>query len=378
MARRRGHGEGTIYLRKDGRWEARLTVAPGERKSYLAKTRAEALAKMQGAQRDLHDGIHPVDERTMLAQYLTGWLEAVKPTVTLDSWLVYASHVRRHIAPEIGQVRLARLTGHDLQRLYSRLIDGGLSSSSVRDIHGVLRHALGDAERLALVPRNVAASASAPRRQHVEIQPLTREQACVLLEASAADEHRLHALWTLALATGMRQGELLALEWRAVDLAAGLVHVHGTLKRRPKAYGGYVVKEPKTKRSRRTVRIPPNVVEALRAHKARQARGRLAMGPAWHDELDLVFANEVGYYLSNDSVYRWFLRLLKRAALPKIRFHDLRHTFATLALAVGVNVKVVSEILGHSTIAMTLEIYGHVLPNMQEHAVAAMGDVLFG
>ncbi len=147
MARRRGRGEGSIYLRQDGRWEARITVAPGERKSYLGRTRTEALQKMQQGQRDLSEGIHPADERTTVGQYLAGWLEAKKPQVSLDSWHNYRSHVNMHITPHIGRIRLARLTGHDLDRLYGRLIESGLAPKTVRDVRAVIRDALGAAER---------------------------------------------------------------------------------------------------------------------------------------------------------------------------------------------------------------------------------------
>ncbi len=209
------------------------------------------------------------------------------------------------------------------------------------------------------------------------MQPLTKEQARKLIEVVNATGDRQRALWMLALATGMRQGEILALTWRAVDLPAKLVHVRRTLKRRAEADGGYAVKEPKTKRSRRSVRIPPDVVAALKEHRTRQAQERLAMGPAWHTDLDLVFCRQDGYYLANNTNRAQFHSLLKRAGLPQVRVHDLRHTFATLALAAGINVKVVSEILGHANIGITLEVYGHVMPDMQEHAVAAISDVLF-
>jgi integrase len=201
---------------------------------------------------------------------------------------------------------------------------------------------------------------------------LSRAQAQRLLEASAGT--RQEALYTLALATGMRQGELLGLRWRDVDLDAGVLRVRASLRRSRKT-GDWHFAEPKTRRSRRQLALGPETIEVLRRQRARQAQSRLLVGAAWRD-LDLVFATEAGGPLLARNVYRSFMQLLARAELPRVRFHDLRHTAATLLLSARVNPKVVSELLGHASVAITLDIYSHVLPDMQQDAAATMDRLL--
>jgi len=220
--------------------------------------------------------------------------------------------------------------------------------------------------------RDVASLVDAPRIQRHEIHPLTPEQTDRVLEAARGDP--LEALYGLAVTTGMRQGELLALKWRDVDLEGGSLSVHATLQR---VNGGLEISEPKTKRSNRRVELSQRTVAALRAHRARQKEARLRHLQAWEDT-DLVFTNEVGRPIeATNLVSRSFQPLLKRAGVPRIRFHDLRHTAATLLLGKGIHPKIVSEMLGHSSIAITLDIYSHVIPTMQKQAATTM-DALFG
>ncbi len=186
----------------------------------------------------------------------------------------------------------------------------------------------------------------------------------------------MEALFTLALATGMRQGELLGLRWRDVDLDAEVVRVRQALTHDPTAHT-YRFKEPKTKHSRRQIALAAPATQALKRQRIVQAEQRLKLGEAWLDQ-DLVFPNEGGGSLSPRTVHHRLVRLLKQAGLPRIRFHDLRHTAATLLLGARVNPKVVSEMLGHANIAITLDIYSHVLPDMQQDAAAAMSTVLIG
>jgi integrase len=200
---------------------------------------------------------------------------------------------------------------------------------------------------------------------------LSPEQARALLETAEGD--RLEALYVLALSTGMRQGELLGLRWRNVDLDGGSLQVRATLQR---TRDGFTFSEPKTARSCRQVTLTKQAVEALRGHRSRQVEERLQMGGAWEDN-GLVFANEVGRPIeAGNLIRRSFHPLLERAGLPKGRFHDLRHTAATLALGKGVHPKIVAEMLGHSQIAVTLDLYSHVTPTMQRQAADALEAVL--
>jgi integrase len=259
------------------------------------------------------------------------------------------------------------------QHFYAQKLGEGLSSTTVRHIHAVLHRALVHAVRLGLVPRNSADAVEAPRMRRVEMQVLSAAQARAFLAASQSE--RLHALYVLALATGMRQGELLALHWKDVDLVQGGLQVRASL--RYHVGKGFVFQEPKTKHGRRTVALAPEAVQALKAHWARQDAERSALGSAWRDE-GLVFASEVGGPIEATNMLRGsFRRVVERARTPRIRFHDLRHTAASLLLGARVNPKVVSEMLGHSTVSITLDIYAHVLPDMQQDAATTMQQLLF-
>jgi integrase len=270
-------------------------------------------------------------------------------------------------------VPLARLTPQQVQSLYAQKLDEGLSSSTVHHIRAQLHRALGAAVRLGLVARNVCDVIDPPRMHHHEMATLSPEQARALLVAAAND--RFEALYVLALSTGMRQGELLALKWRDVDLEGARLHVRTT---RQYTAEGYQFTEPKTAHSRRLIALPETAVAALRQHRSRQAEERQRLGPAWEDR-DLVFPNSIGRPMDGKHLLRREFRpLLKRGGLPAIRFHDLRHTAATLLLGSGVNPKIVSEMLGHSHISITLSLYSHVTPHMQQQAAAAMDATLRG
>jgi len=390
--KKRGHGEGSVYQLTDGTWRAALSVPQeqgGGRRTYRGKTRREAQRKLAAARRALDDGTLLLGGgQQTVGQYFASWLDATRPNVEEGTWLRDEQFVRCHITPALGHVRLTAFTAQHLQALYADRVEAGkLSPSTVHQIHVRLHKALADAERLGLVARNVAGRAVPPRLNHTEIRPLSREQARALLDATAND--RLHIVYTLALASGMRQGELLGLRWADVDLEVGAVRVRAQLKQLRRGDGAWVLKATKTRRSRRQIALPAETVEALRAHRAAQAAERLRQGLAWGAGVtwasgdaggvrELVFCTPVGRPLPPRSVLRHFKKALASAGLPDIRFHDLRHTAATLLLAARVNPKVVSEMLGHAGVAITLDIYAHVTPDMQQDAAATMGQVLYG
>lgn len=370
---RRGNSEGTIRKRSDGRWEARYLGTDGNRRSVYGKTRQEVVRLLAAAVRDRDAGLTALTDRQTVEQYLTSWLEKVQHQVDPSSHMRYEREIRLRLVPGLGDVQLSKLTGQQVETLYARKLKEGVTTSSVRYMHVVLHRALNDAVRLGLVHRNVCSMVDIPRLIRQEMMPLTEEQARILLEAAAGDP--FEAVYVLALHTGMRRGELLALKWANVDLDNATLQVQATLQ---DTLGGWVIASPKTKHSRRKIALGPTVVEALRRHRVCQAEDRLCVGPAWSDQ-DLVFSNAVGGIMNPyNFVQRQFKALLKRANLPEIRFHDLRHTAATLLLARGVNVKVVSEMLGHSNIGITLNIYGHVLPHMQQEAAHIMDRALRG
>lgn len=247
------------------------------------------------------------------------------------------------------------------------------SHGSTRFLHGVLHRALKDAERMGLVQRNVTQQVRAPRRNSVEVESMTEDQANVFLVAAQGD--RWEALYVLALTTGMREGELLGLRWNDVNLDGKYLQVRVAVQ---EAGQGYVLAEPKTAHSRRRISLTPLAVEALRAHRVRQNAERLKLGAAWETSLNLVFPNaRGGVMIPHNLTKRDFKHILKRAGLPDFHFHCLRHTAATLLLSKGVHPKVVSEMLGHADISITLRVYAHVTPTLQQVAADAM-ERMFG
>jgi integrase len=373
MAKKHGNGEGSIRQRPDGLWEARATLPDGHRRSIYGKTRAEVASKLTAILRDRDQGV-PIlrNGRQTVGAWTAGWLERVKPTIRLSTWTRYGQ-LLAHVHAKLGRVALARLTPEQVEGLYATLMEQGLSSTTVHHLHTVLHHALADALRKGAVARNVSELVNVPQIRRHQMHAMTREQAQRFLEAAKGDRHE--ALYVLALSTGMRQGELLALRWQDIDLDAATLQVRASVRRQ---HDGFTFTEPKTRQSRRKIILSPPGIGALRAHRTRQVAARLAAGPAWIEQ-GLVFCDATGGPLDGTNLARApFRAVLKAAGLPQMRFHDLRHTAATLMLLQGVPVKIVSEMLGHASVAITLDVYSHVLPSMQADAAAAMAAVLWG
>ncbi len=371
MAGKRGNNEGSISKRSDGRWMARVTLPSGERKALYGKTRQEASRKLASALRDKDKGLPIVGEKQTVGQYLVEWLQTIKPTLRESAWLRYEELSRLHIIPALGTAVLSRLTAQQLNALYAAKLKEGLSPSTVNYIHRTLHKALGDAMRADLVQRNIADLDTPPRNAERAMEVFNADQARAFLDAIRGD--RLEALYILAITTAIREGELLALRWQDLDLDGGFVQVRSSQR---KMKGRFVVNSPKTARGRRKVALTDTAVHALRDHHERQGAERSATMGAWQDK-DLVFPNEIGERMNGITVYRHrFLPLLRRSGLPLIRFHDLRHSSATLLLLLGVHPKVVSEMLGHSSVSITLDLYSHVLPEMQRDATRALDKLL--
>ena len=372
---KRGNGEGSIYRRKDGRWVGQYLVylPTGPKYRYIyGKTRKDVSAKLTRAMADRDKGLVFEDENLTLSDFLETWLsDCVKGTIRVSTFERYASIVQIHISPALGRLRLKALNPAHVQSFYRDRLDSGLSPATVQKIHIVLHKALKQAVKWSLIPRNVTAAVTAPRPTPQEMQPLSADEVRRFLQ-SARDEP-LEALYVLAIHTGMRQGELLALKWNDVDLEAGTVSVRRTLSRER---GHYQLGEPKTKKSRRTVKLTGAAVDALREHLARQMEDMERLGDLYKDQ-GLVFTSQTGSILNPSNLrQRSFNKLLKEAKLPQMRFHDLRHTCATLLLSRNVHPKIVQEMLGHANVAITLDTYSHVLPGMGDQAASAMEDAL--
>lgn len=375
---KRGANVGSIYKRKDGRWAASIHLGyeggSRRRKTYYGKTRREVQAKLTAALRAHQQGLPIASARQTVGQFLVRWLEdSARPSLRPLTFVTYESIVRLHLQPALGRIQLDRLTPQHVQALLNERSAAGLAPATVRNIQRVLHRALEVAARWGLVGRNVARLVDVPRRVRKDVRVLSPEEARALLDAVKGD--RLEALYTVALATGLRQGEALGLRWSDVVLDASMLTVRGALAR---IEGELRIVEPKSATSRRSITLPEFAVSSLRDHRARQLQERLRAGEAWHPEWNLVFATPQGAPLDARRVRTLFKAHLAHAGLPDVRFHDLRHSCASLLLAQGVPARVVMETLGHSSISMTMDIYSHVFPALSREAAHSMDAALAG
>ena len=376
MAARRGHNEGSIYRRQDGLWAGVIDLGrvngKRTRKTFYGATRKEVQERLTAALRERQVGTLPTAGRETVGQFLTGWLEdSAKPKLRPSTFRSYSDLLRLHLIPTIGHLRLERLTPQEVQSLLNAKVASGLSPRRVEYIRAVLRAALNQAIRWGLISRNAAGLSNPPRVTRRPVQVLTPEDAQRFLEVARGD--RYEALYTVALSLGLRQGEALGLRWQDVDLNARTLQVRHALQR---VEGKLQLVEPKTERSRRTIRMPQVVADSLLQHQARQEELRLLAGGRWTQN-SLIFTTTLGTPLEGINVTRQFQRLLAASGLPRLRFHDLRHSCASLLLAQGIAPRVVMETLGHSQISLTMDTYSHVMPAVQAEAADAM-DRVFG
>ena len=375
---RRGNGEGSITRhKKSGLYMARYTVQTPDglkRKTIYAKERKDVADKLAKALSNRADGIVVDDKNLTVGEYLDRWLnDAVRGTVRESTFSRDKYLVTNHVKSTIGRVKLKNLNALHLTRLYRQCLDSGLSGSTVQKLHHVLHKGLGQAVKWHLIPRNPADDVKAPTPSPKEMHPLSADEARRLLEAARGD--RLESFYVLAVHTGMRRGELLGLKWNDVDLENATVRVRRTLTRidngRRLALG-----PPKNKKSRRTIRLTERAVESLRSHLERQLAEIEALGDLYKDQ-GLVFTTEAGTPINPSNLRQRSLGpLLKRAGLPQISFHDLRHTCASLLFQRNVHPKFVQELLGHASVAITLDTYSHMLPGMGGEAADAIGEAL--
>lgn len=381
MAKKRANGEGSIRKRKDGRWEGRYTAGHDPEtgkaiyKNVLGKTQAEVKEKLKQA-----IGETQALDITKAGKYTVGeWMEVwfqdyAKIKVRPSSHQTYQGYIHNHIQPNMGDIPLEKLTSLDIQKFYKKLLTQGrvdrveakgqpkgLSAKTVRNIHQILSSALKLAQEQRLILSSPAEGCALPRVEHQEMKTLTTVQLASFFRE--ARDSGVFELYYLELATGLRRGELLGLKWEDIDLERGDLRVRRQVSR----LNGEVVEAPlKTKNAYRTLPLAEDTVSVLR-----EQRKKVGNSP-W------VFPSPNGGPISPDSVLHMLHRVLKRAGLPKVRFHDLRHTFATLALQNGVDVKTVSGMLGHFSAGFTLDTYAHITSAAQRQAAQTMGNVLAG
>lgn len=358
-------------------WGAVLDIGPdpvtGKRRQrrLSAPTKRELEALIQQTRTEVQKGTHVEPSKQTVREYLESWLAAIETTIRPASFLRYSDIIRKRALPELGGLRLVALTPARVQRYYSDLLKGGLSPTTVQMHHNILHRALDQAVKWRILPHNPCDSVDVPQANNPEMQTWNGEQVRAFLTGVA--DHRWAALWRLALLTGMRRGELLALRWSDLDLDKGTLAVRRTLTRGADGFG---YNDPKSRAGRRSIALPASCVASLRRHRAGQTQRRWLAGPDWHDT-DLVFDRGTGEGIAPNTLRTTFARLCASLGLPAIRFHDLRHTAATLSLSEGIHPKVVQETLGHSDISMTLNRYSHVSMTMQREAADRL-DAAYG
>ena len=376
-----GHGS---VRKQDGGWGYRIDLGPdpssGKRRQASKQgfgTRREAMLAMQEMLRSAQLGVVPQRSTKTLGEFLDEWIELQGERLRPSTRYSYEVVIAR-IKASLGHATLQSLSPMQLERFYVSLLSSGgrrggpLAAKTARNTHTVLRKALADAERLELIVRNPAAAARPPVARRED--PLTWSSAQLREFLDAAKGDRLHAAWVLLATTGMRRGEVLGLRWRDVDFDGGDLAVSHTLT----TAGSEVhTGPPKTQRGRRQIFLDKETLSVLRARRRQQNEERLAVGEAWQNDLDLVFTDELGAPIHPDDFSRQFRNHVRRTGLPTIRLHDLRHSYATLALKAGVHPKVVSERLGHATVGVTLDLYSHVTPSIAREAADVVAARIF-
>ena len=379
MAKRRANGEGNIRKRKDGRWEGRYTAGHNPTtgkaiyKNVLGKTQAEVKEKLKKAIEETKDLDIAKAESYTVGQWMDVWFEYyAKIKVRASSHKTYEGYIKNHIKPNIGNLPLTKLTTLDLQMMYQKLLTGGrvdrlesqnqpkgLSAKTVRNLNQIISSAMKLAMEQKLIAHNPADGCALPRVEHREMKTLPAEQLAAFL--NEAKKTGVYEMYYLDLVTGMRRGELLGLKWEDIDFDHGVIHIRRQVVR----LNGTVQEAPlKTKNSYRNISIGSDAVDILKQQREKRPNS------------EYVFPSPNGGPIAPDSVLHMLHRVLERAGLPKIRFHDLRHTFATLALQNGVDIKTVSGMLGHFSAGFTLDTYAHVTTAAQREAAETMGNIL--
>ena len=369
MSKKRGQNEGSIYKRPNGSWSAQISVQ-GKRVTKYFKTQREGLDWLQNMRNQINSGLTLEGAQKTLSEFLEQWLGSIRASVKPKTITQYRQIVHMHILPLLGGIKLKDLRPDQIQALYNQKLDTGTSARTVLLIHAVLHRSLKQAFKWGSIVRNPADAVTRPKIVRKEMKTLSDTQVRTLILAASGT--RYEAIFWLAVTTGMRQGELLGLRWSDLDWQSQKLHVQRQLQR---TKDGLVFSGPKSAAGRRVIMLGEETIKKLRAHLGVLSQERQAAGEQWQEN-DLIFPSTIGTPWDPRNLFRIFKQFLKKAGLPDIRFHDLRHTAATLMLQQNVNPKVVQERLGHSDITLTLNTYSHVLPSMQEDAAEKLDQLL--
>jgi integrase len=374
MTKRRDKGDGSIYQRaSDKKWVGYARLDQGKKKYVYGNTKAEASKKLKELQRSIEQGTLVTAKTETVEVFLLYWLSIHSARIKETTRINYQTHINSCV-PHIGTIKLTKLTGEHLQKMYSTLLKDH-KTSTVRVLHAILKAAFKDAIRWKRLARNPCEDVDVPTGEKQERPILKAEQSKRLL--SAAQNTPIACFLVMALTTGMRRGEMLGLRWADIDMETKALSVQRTASFINSASVGkysFVETTPKTKASRRSIRLTDFLIAALKLHKKKQLEARLLAGQEWMGK-DLVFCTPIGDYFPVHQIESNFLVLLQENDLPLLHIHDLRHSCATLLASMGVPAKVIQEILGHSSIVVTQNLYGHVIEGMQEEAMEKMDNL---
>jgi len=372
--KRAANGEGSIFLRRDGRWCGALYVTEADgrrvRRRIYGKTRKEVEAKMVELRSKAETGVPLTPVHLTVEAYLNEWLsQVVVQRVRPNTLAAYAFYTDRYLVPDLGSRRLGRLTAREVRLYLDTLRRRGVGVRSIRYVHATLRAALEDAMREELLEKNVAKLVRPPSVVKVERAPLTVEEIRSFMKSTRDD--RLHAMFVTLAVLGLRRSELLGLRWEDVDLVGGTMQVRRGLHR---IDGKLRVMPTKTHRSRRTIPLPGPVLARLRVHLSQQERERLQLAERWPDS-GFVFTTPIGTPIDPDNFSKTVRAAMTKAGVRVVRLHDFRHGCVSVLLGLGVPPRTVMEIAGHSALEMTMNVYGHVTLDDKRDALDKLGDL---
>jgi integrase len=370
MAKRRSNNEGTIHQRKDGSWRAQITLE-GKRLSHSAKTERECQEWRKKINIQKDNGLTIAGAQTCLGEYLEKWLQSIRSNLADTTWYQYNMYAHKCIIPLLGNVKLKDIHVDHLQNLYLRMTDEGYKSNTVRIVHAILHKSLKYALVSGLIIKNPADLVQRPRVKEKEMNIFSESQVSQFLISVKGT--RNEALYQLELATGLRQSEILGLKWSDLDWLKGSLNIERQLKRNGKNKEYFT--KLKTRASRRTILLGKKTVLILKEHLERQAIEQKVMGTRWQEN-DMLFPSSIGTPMNQSNLYKNFKDMIQNAGLPNIRFHDLRHTAASIMLNHNIPIIVVSRRLGHSKASITLDIYGHLMHEMQDEVANLIDDLI--
>jgi integrase len=357
---RRSRGEGTIWYSDElSRWVGQLTLPDGRKRTKKGKTQTEVKKWLLEQRTSLQDGTYLPDTSYTVSRFLDRYFHDIAEHNLAPRTLLSYKNLRKHLDGPLGNLKLSELRAEHLQKLYADELNAGSSPGTVQTIHQFIHAVLNYAVKWGLMVRNVADSADAPRKDKATVTVLTSDQAKQILELAKEESLKMHTLILCAISLGMREGELLALDWSAVNWSQHTIRVERQLQYLPGK--GLIIRAPKTKSSFRTLPLPEVTYQALKEIK---------------EDNGLIFHTSVGTPYSPRNILRYFHRLLKKMDMAIMPFHNLRHSCASFHLALGTNPRVVADLLGHSSVGITLSTYSHLLPGVGEEAAKRM-DTIF-